>query len=160
MRNVTWYWALATLFGMGHVGRMPGTLGSAAAFLILLLFGGINIFALIAVVLLGTIAADLYAKEKGAGDPSEVVIDEVAGSWISMYGLDVSSAIAAFFLFRVIDIVKPFPVDSAEKLSGGIGIMADDVCGGIIVNVILRAVSWLSFAGGWASVGGYLGVGG
>ncbi|MDR1514972.1 MAG: phosphatidylglycerophosphatase A [Synergistaceae bacterium] len=159
----TWYGAFATLFGIGRAGRMPGTLGSAAAFLILLPFGGINIFALAAVILLGTVTADMYAKERGAEDPSEVVIDEVAGSWISMYGLDASSAIAAFFLFRVIDIVKPFPVDSAEKLPGGVGIMADDICGGIIVNVILRAVAWffsVLFAGGFSAIGGYLGVGG
>jgi phosphatidylglycerophosphatase A len=133
-------------------------MGTAAAFLILLAFGGINIFALVAVILLGTAASDLYAKKKGEADPQEVVIDEVAGYFVSMYGLGVSSAVAAFFLFRVIDIVKPFPVDSAERLPGGVGIMADDICGGLIVNAILRLVSWLFFADGLAAIGGYLGV--
>jgi phosphatidylglycerophosphatase A len=160
MPEKTWHDMTATLFGLGRIGPMPGTLGTAAAFLILLPFGGINIIALIAVIFIGTAASDAYAKGKGASDPSEVVIDEVAGYWTSMYGLDASSAIAAFFLFRAVDIIKPFPVDSAEKLPGGIGIMADDICGGIIVNLILRFISWFFFADGFSAIGGYLGVGG
>jgi phosphatidylglycerophosphatase A len=96
--------------------------------------------------------------EIGLSDPGEVVIDEVAGYWTSMLGLDSSNAIAAFFLFRVVDIVKPFPVDSMEKLPGGIGIMADDVCGGLIVNLILRLVSWMLFEDGFGAVSRHLGV--
>ncbi|MDR1019412.1 MAG: phosphatidylglycerophosphatase A [Synergistaceae bacterium] len=160
MFETTWYGLTATFFGVGRVSRIPGTLGTAAAVLILLPFGGINILALGAVILLGTAASDMYAKKKGVNDPQEVVIDEVAGYFVSMYGLGVSSAPAAFFLFRVIDIVKPFPVDSAEKLPGGVGIMADDICGGLIVNAILRVVSWLFFEDGAAVIGGYLGVAG
>ena len=158
MPDKTWHGLTSTLLGLGYIGRMPGTLGTAAAFLILLPFGGINMIALIAAIAAGTAAADAYAREKCESDPHEVVIDEVAGYWTSMYGLDVSFAIAAFFLFRAVDIIKPFPVDSAEKLPGGIGIMADDICGGIIVNLILRFVSWFFFADGFLAVGGYLGV--
>jgi phosphatidylglycerophosphatase A len=158
MFETTWYGLLATFFGIGRVSRMPGTLGTAAAFLAVLLLGGVNIYALGAVILLGTVSADIYAKVNGADDPHEVVIDEVAGYFVSMYGLGASSAVAAFFLFRVIDIVKPFPVDSAEKLPGGVGIMADDICGGVMVNAILRVVSWLFFEDGFRVVGGWLGV--
>jgi len=158
MRSKTWHWALSTLFGLGDVGRMPGTLGSAAALLITAVAGGVNFFALVAVIAAGTVAADRYAMEIGLSDPGEVVIDEVAGYWTSMLGLDLSNAIAAFFLFRVVDIVKPFPVDSMEKLPGGIGIMADDVCGGLIVNLILRLVSWMLFEDGFGAVSRHLGV--
>ncbi|MDR0649288.1 MAG: phosphatidylglycerophosphatase A [Synergistaceae bacterium] len=158
MFETTWYGLFATFFGVGRVSKMPGTLGTAAALLIVLALGGVNIYALGAVILLGAVSADLYAKGKGVDDPHEVVIDEVAGYFVSMYGLGASSAVAAFFLFRVIDIVKPFPVDSAEKLPGGVGIMADDICGGVMVNAILRVVSWLFFADGFRAIGGWLGV--
>jgi phosphatidylglycerophosphatase A len=149
MPDKTWYGLLATFFGLGRTKRMPGTVGSAAGLLILAAFGGVNIIALAVTILIGTIASDRYAREKGVSDPQEVVIDEVAGYWTSMLGLDVSSAIMAFFLFRVIDIVKPFPVDSAEKLPGGVGIMADDVCGGLIVNLFLRFISWFILKDGF-----------
>ncbi|MDR1944398.1 MAG: phosphatidylglycerophosphatase A, partial [Synergistaceae bacterium] len=148
MRGKSWSESFSTLLGVGRVGWMSGTAGSAAALLILLAAGGINPVVLILVIVTGTFAADRYAKESGTEDPGEVVIDEVAGFWTSMEGLDASSAIAAFFLFRVIDIVKPFPVDKMEKLPGGVGIMADDVCGGLMVNAILRLASWLLYSGG------------
>jgi phosphatidylglycerophosphatase A len=119
---------------------MPGTLGSAAALLILEVFGGINAVVLLCTIFVGTLAADRYSRKIAVNDPREVVIDEVAGYWTSMAGLDISSAVIAFFLFRVIDIVKPFPVGKLEELPGGIGIMADDICGGIIVNIALRLI--------------------
>jgi phosphatidylglycerophosphatase A len=158
MPDRTWYGLLATFFGLGLTKRMPGTVGSAAGLLILAAFGGVNIIALAVTILIGTVVSDRYAREKGVSDPQEVVIDEVAGYWTSMLGLDVSSAIMAFFLFRVIDIVKPFPVDSAEKLPGGVGIMADDVCGGLIVNLFLRFVSWFLLKDGFGILR-YLGAG-
>jgi phosphatidylglycerophosphatase A len=142
----TWTGLIATLCGLGNIGKMPGTVGSAAALLILVLFGGINIVVLLVTILIGTFAADKYAREAAVNDPREVVIDEVAGYWTSMAGLDISSAVTAFFLFRVVDIVKPFPVGNLERLPGGIGIMADDVCGGIIVNIVLRFITWSLFA--------------
>jgi phosphatidylglycerophosphatase A len=141
----TWNGLIATLCGLGNIGKMPGTVGSIAALLILEVFGGINIAILLVTIFVGTLAADRYAREIAVSDPREVVIDEVAGYWTSMAGLDMSSAVIAFFLFRVVDIVKPFPVGDLERLPGGIGIMADDVCGGIIVNIALRLISWSLF---------------
>lgn len=139
---------------------MPGTLGTAVACALLIAAKGIPLWALALVILIGTVASDKYAKRTGTEDPSEVVVDEVAGYWISMVGLDPSFAIVAFFLFRVVDILKPFPVRNMEKLPGGVGIMADDVCGGVLVNILLRLLHWLFFKGGFSQIGGALGLGG
>lgn len=139
---------IATVFGIGYIGKMPGTLGTLAAALLSFIVGGIHYAAVIATIVIGTIAADRYSKEIGKEDPSEVVIDEVAGYWVAMLGLDASFGVVAFFLFRVIDIFKPFPVNKLERLPGGVGIMADDICGGMIVNMLLRATHWLFFEGG------------
>jgi phosphatidylglycerophosphatase A len=124
---------------------MPGTVGSAVTMLLLIpllnvpLPVYIAVFA--AVTAVGVVASDMYEKKLGRIDPGEVVIDEAAGCMASMMGLGFSYIIPAFVLFRVIDILKPFPVKPMEKLPGGIGIMADDICGGFIVNLILRATA-------------------
>jgi phosphatidylglycerophosphatase A len=144
----SWYGITATLAGLGGVGKMPGTLGTAVSFFILVMAGGVHPLILLAVIAVGGIASDRYAKERGVEDPRDVVIDEVVGYWTSMVFLEttMTNAVMAFFLFRVIDIVKPFPVGTMERLPGGIGIMADDICGGLIVNLILRLISWLLVA--------------
>lgn len=156
----TWYGVVSTFFGVGNFTNMPGTLGTFAAMIILLLLREVGVWLLAATIIIGTIASDRYAKATGTDDPGEVVIDEVAGYWMSMLWLDPSYAIGAFFLFRVVDIIKPFPVSFMERLPGGIGIMADDICGGIMVNLIMRFFYWVFFAGGLLVIYGYLGIGG
>jgi len=138
---------------------MPGTLGSAAALLFFLLTGYNSIPLIIIIAVTGAIAADKYARAVSRDDPGEVVIDEVAGFFVSLWGLGRDFAIVGFFLFRIVDIVKPFPVRQMEKLPGGIGIMADDICGGIMVNLILRALGWLFFADGLETAFRFFGVG-
>ncbi len=156
----TWYGLVATLFGLGRYSKMPGTLGTLAAMLILMVMGRVDPFLLLATIVLGTVAADRYAKATEKDDPGEVIIDEVAGYWVSVYALDASFGIVAFFLFRIVDILKPFPIRTMERLPGGIGIMADDLCGGVVVNILLRALHWLFFAGGIAALQNYFGIGG
>jgi phosphatidylglycerophosphatase A len=156
----TWYGLTATLFGLGNYSRMPGTLGTLAAMIVLFIMGRAGPLIILATIVIGTVAADLYAKATQKEDPGEVIIDEVAGYWVSMYGLDASFGIVAFFLFRVVDILKPFPVRTMERLPGGIGIMADDVCGGVMVNILLRLLHWLFLAGGFDALRNCLGIGG
>ncbi len=153
----TWYGITATLGTIGRFSKMPGTLGSIAACVLWLAFGGLPTWAIIAVIVIGTAAADKYEKEVGREDPPEVVIDEVAGCWIACWGFDLSYAIVSLFLFRIIDITKPFPVRQMEKLPGGIGIMADDVAGGIMVNILIRCIHWIFFEGGINVIYGYFG---
>jgi phosphatidylglycerophosphatase A len=137
---------------------MPGTAGTAVALIVFLLTGAPGMFTILAVAAIGAIAAGRYAKEAGAEDPGEVVIDEVAGYFVSVWGLGPDFAVVAFFLFRIVDIIKPFPVRSMEKLPGGIGIMADDICGGIMVNAMLRGLHWLFFSGEISAVFKYFGM--
>jgi phosphatidylglycerophosphatase A len=128
---------ISTFFGIGRYSKMPGTLGSVVAWIIAIVFYPIHWTAIIAVIIIGIWFSDRYSRKIGVKDPPEVVIDEVAGTWISMYALPVGYGIPALVLFRIIDIVKPFPVCTAEKLPGGIGIMADDILGGVFVWLIL-----------------------
>jgi phosphatidylglycerophosphatase A len=131
---------VATLFGIGHYSKMPGTLGSAAAWIIAIVFHPIHWAAIITVIIIGTWFSDRYSRKIGVNDPPEVVIDKVAGMWISMYALPVGYGIPALVLFRIVDTAKPFPVSVAKKLRGGIGIMADDIVGGVIVRLIFWGI--------------------
>ncbi|MDR1377983.1 MAG: phosphatidylglycerophosphatase A [Synergistaceae bacterium] len=131
--------AVATVGGVGYLTKMPGTMGSAVACALYLLFP-IPWWGILIVALLGVFCSDVYSKANEVLDPGEVVIDEVVGMWISLAGLPPGCALAAFLLFRIVDIVKPGPVGKVEKLPGGWGIMADDVVGGILTNSILRII--------------------
>jgi phosphatidylglycerophosphatase A len=73
-------------------------------------------------------------------DPAEVTIDEVLGMWISLLLLPkkIFIVIAAFFIFRFFDIIKPFPARKFDAMHGGLGIMMDDVIAGIYANIILQ----------------------
>lgn len=144
----TWYGLIATVGTLGTYTSMPGTLGSVAAFVILLLARGIPLWAIAAAALVGGYAADRYAKAVGREDPQEVVIDEVVGYWVSCIGFDLTYAMAALFFFRIVDITKPIPIRQTERLPGGVGIMADDIVGGLMVNLLMRGIQWLFFKGG------------
>ena len=138
----------ATLGGLGFLTKMPGTLGSAAAciFYVLLPVPWWGILTLRAV---GTWAARACARAMGAEDPGAIVVDEAVGMWVSLYALPVSFSLPAFFLFRVVDILKPFPVSTAERLLGGVGIMVDDVVGGVMVNLFLQFLNGYLWGRGW-----------
>ena len=86
-----------------------------------------------------------------------MIIDEVAGCWTACWGFEPTYAIVGLFLFRIIDITKPFPVKETERLPGGIGIMADDIAGGIMANLLLRGMTWFFFSGGMETVLGLVG---
>jgi len=153
----TWYGMISTFGTIGRFSKMPGTLGSIAACIIWILLGGVPFWGIVAVALIGTIASDIYAKASKREDPQEVVIDEVVGCWISCWGFDLSYAIVGLFLFRIVDITKPFPLKQMERLPGGVGIMADDILGGIMCNLIIRALHWIFFAGGIEALYGVFG---
>lgn len=126
---------LATWFGSGLAPRAPGTCGSLAALpfaWVIASWGGpyALLVAAIAVFVLGIWAAGATARAEGRGDPGEVVIDEVAGIWLTLVPVTPTLLHFAlgFALFRLFDIWKPWPVSLADRsLHGGLGIMADDV---------------------------------
>jgi phosphatidylglycerophosphatase A len=94
---------------------------------------------LLVIVGVGWWAAGRAERLLGGRDPGAVVIDEVAGMVLSVAGLPRSVApfVAAFLVFRIFDIAKPFPMRHAELLSGGLGVMLDDLIAGVYTLAIL-----------------------
>ena len=74
-----------------------------------------------------------------------MVIDEVLGMLITLAFMPIgwSAALAGFFLFRVFDVIKPYPADRLERLHGGLGVMADDAMAAVYANISLRLLIWL-----------------
>lgn len=141
---------LATVAYCGYFPIAPGTVGSAAGLVVYLLvwWTGSPILevGLIALTFAaGTWAATHAERFFGGIDPGHVIIDEVLGMLITLALIPVgwSGAIAGFFLFRVFDVIKPYPANRLEKLHGGFGIMADDAMAGIYANLTLRFLIWL-----------------
>ncbi len=134
---------LATWFGCGLAPIAPGTAGSLAAIVIAyFLPWPPPAFALCALAItpLGIWAAGVTAKQVGREDPGLVVIDEVAGQWLTLSAaatLNWKSLLLAFALFRLFDIWKPFPVNRLERLPGGLGIMADDLAAGLYGALVI-----------------------
>ena len=134
---------LATLGPIGHVRPASGTIGSLVAlgtgYMIASFSLGVLVATILVVAILGIFAAQRYGQRTGKKDASEVIIDEVAGQWIPLViiPLEVEWYLAAFLLFRFFDISKIGPVGHAEKFTGGIGVMADDLVAGILTAVVL-----------------------
>lgn len=138
--------AVATCFGVGRAPIAPGTAGSVPG--VLLAYGLASAAGpwavaagLVAVAAVGTWAADVASRVLGHSDPRPVVVDEVAGQMLTLLFLPPTwqVLVLGFLLFRVFDILKPFPVGALERLPGGAGIMADDLAAGIYGNLLLQA---------------------
>jgi phosphatidylglycerophosphatase A len=137
----------------GYVGFFPiapGTAGSAAALALFAFLRWVNMPAfeigmIVAVFGIGVWAAGQTEIALGRKDPGIVVIDEVAGMLITLALLPVSipGVILGFLLFRLFDVVKPWPAAQVEHLHGGLGIMLDDVFAGIYGYIVLRLCIWL-----------------
>lgn len=143
----TWEGRISTLGGLGFLTGMPGTIGSAAA-LLLAIIHPVPAWFIVAAAGLSVWASGGYARQVEREDPSEVIADEAVGMWLAIVGLPYGYWLPAFCLFRVIDIIKPIPVSTSERLPGGWGIVADDAVGGLLTNGIIRGASWLFFGGG------------
>lgn len=132
---------------IGHLPWAPGTFGSLLALPICFFLAQlpvalaavlISVFTIAAVVIAGSAEKMLHTK-----DPGCIVIDEVAGQMVALLGLPFNFPVVlgGFFIFRCLDITKPFPIRWLEnRLAGGMGIVADDVLAGLITNIILRAI--------------------
>jgi phosphatidylglycerophosphatase A len=126
---------LATWFGSGLLPLVPGTWGSLAAlpfaWAIVWYAGSYGLLAAgMAILAVGIWAGGVYAERTAAEDPGPVVIDEVAGQWLALVpaALDPLQFGIGFILFRIADILKPWPARWVEReLPGGLGIMIDDV---------------------------------
>ena len=140
---------IATCVCVGFFPIAPGTAGSAAG---LLLYAALRASAwpmlelavIAAVFLAGTWAATRAERSFGRSDPGPVVIDEVLGMLVTLalVPVSLSGAVIGFVVFRVFDIVKPWPVNRAEALPEGLGIMSDDLLAGLYGNLVMRALAW------------------
>ncbi len=138
---------LATWFGCGYFPWGPGTVGSLAGLLIGILvqvyLSGTRqfLFGVIFILFMPAVwAATKTAEMAGKKDPGLVVVDEVLGQWVTLLGattFTTMSFAAAFVLFRLFDIWKPWPVRQFEQLPGGYGIVADDIAAGLYGALLL-----------------------
>jgi phosphatidylglycerophosphatase A len=137
----------------GYVGFFPFAPGTAGSLAGLALFAfirwigvpAIELGAIVAVFAIGIWAASGTEVALGRKDPGVVVIDEVLGMLITLALLPVSipGVALGFLLFRVLDVVKPYPAAQLEHLHGGLGIMADDAVAGLYSHLLLRLCVWL-----------------
>jgi phosphatidylglycerophosphatase A len=164
-KKTLWAWTLGTFFGAGLLKPGPGTWGSVAAVLLWMVpacgaqrltflvntgqwilpsywLGALTIFAAFLATAIGIPAATRIAEESGREDPGHVVIDEVAGQWLTLAVCrpDWPHALLALALFRLFDITKPWPIRKLEALPGGWGIMLDDLAAGLFGAIVLFLV--------------------
>lgn len=139
---------LAFGFGSGLSPKAPGTIGTIAAIPLWWLLAQLPLASYLIVVLvsaiIGIYICGAAAKTLGAHDHGGIVWDEFVGFWIAMAALPVTwtSLILGFVLFRFFDIVKPWPISWLDKkVSGGFGIMIDDVIAGLAAAGIIALLS-------------------
>jgi phosphatidylglycerophosphatase A len=160
-----WVWLTISWFGVsGCFKRARGTWGTLAtlpfAWVIQSMFGNLALFAAgVLLFILGTIASNEYVKSTGKQDPGEIVIDEVAATCMLLAYLPLTwkAYLAAFIVFRIFDVLKPYPVSVADqKFKGGFGVMFDDVLAALYPIAILTIIGvikpeWTLWIMAWLS---------
>jgi phosphatidylglycerophosphatase A len=148
---------IATFFNIGLFPLAPGTLASMVTMILFYLFNlwlfptiYSQVFIILLVFIIGIPAASVAEKHFKRKDPGQVVIDEVPGQMISLLFLPCSFTpysilhyFAGFLLFRIFDIIKPFPVNKADNIPGGFGIMFDDIVAGLYALGTLQLLMYI-----------------
>ena len=137
---------VATFFYLGKLPFAPGSWGSLGALLLWLLLPvtfSVHLSVIIILFVLGVYSSNKIAENLDDHDPSEVVIDEVVGMGISLFMLPHSFELyfLAFILFRIFDIFKPLFIYRIQNLSGGWGIMLDDVLAGLFTFALVNGIA-------------------
>jgi phosphatidylglycerophosphatase A len=140
---------LATAGGVGYVPFAPGTFGSmvgVALWAVLPSSWVTQAIVIVALFVLGSWSGSVAEHHFGRTDPSQVVIDEVVGILMTLFLNPVgwAGALAGFLIFRLSDIVKPYPSNRFERLPGGVGVMADDAMAAVYANLALRICVWVA----------------
>jgi len=138
---------LATGFYTGNIPFAPGTFGSLFGLPICFILAELKIIQAIVCTVLFIFFAIWISKNAERllkkSDPGCIVIDEIAGMVVTLIGLpfNLTTAVIGFIFFRILDILKPFPIRILDnRISGGFGVVADDVAAGIIANLLLRII--------------------
>jgi phosphatidylglycerophosphatase A len=147
---------ISTVGYIGYFPVAPGTVGSAAGlavYALVVAFGAawVQAAAIAVIFIVGAWSATIAERYFGGIDPGPVVIDEVLGMLVTLAFVPVGlkGAIVGFLVFRIFDVVKPFPAGRLERLHGGIGVMADDAAAAVYGNVVMRLIG--VYAPGWLS---------
>ena len=155
---------LVTMFGLGNISKIPGTLGSLATIIVLYIFfhilnlsSNLILIGLIIIFIISFLAVATHIKESENKDPKEIIIDEFIGQSIPIYLYEISHGTeksadeaiifycVCFVLFRFFDIAKPFPVSYFDKnFKNSFGVIMDDVCAGFYVVISLICFMVLS----------------
>ncbi|OGX41607.1 MAG: hypothetical protein A3C53_08060 [Omnitrophica WOR_2 bacterium RIFCSPHIGHO2_02_FULL_68_15] len=143
-RDKSAYW-IATVGGVGCLPKIPGTAGTLVGIAAAVLLEGVPAgleMALAAVVLAGCWAIPVVQRQLGRSDPPQIVLDEVAGAFITFLGVPLTPAalLAGFVAFRLLDIAKPPPIRQLERLPGAAGVLADDLAAGLAANLLIRVL--------------------
>jgi phosphatidylglycerophosphatase A len=151
---------IATFAYVGYMRPASGTWGSAAAIPVawlIVILGGAPLLTIssVAIFLLGWWATKNHIAQGDDHDPSEVVIDEVVGQWISLLPIAIGAGhagvgfwalwpgvLTAFFAFRLFDIWKPGPIGWADRRGDALGVMLDDVFAGIAAAIVVMLAAW------------------
>lgn len=143
LRNPVHFLSLG--FGSGLSPIAPGTAGTLAAIPLYLLLAKLDLVAYLVVTLslfaIGVYLCELTSRELGGQDHPAIVWDEIVGYLITMMGVPpkIEWLVAGFLLFRLFDILKPWPIRVLDRsIKGGLGIMLDDVLAGIFAALILQ----------------------
>lgn len=141
---------LATGCNTGYAPAVPGTFGTLAGlplcFLVSYLPVSMTFLSILAFIIFAIWIADRAEGLIGKKDPGCIVIDEIAGILVTMALLpfSITTAVLGFFIFRIFDILKPFPARYLEAhIDGGAGIVIDDIAAGIMANIVLRCLLWV-----------------
>ena len=145
---------VATCGYLGYVPVAPGTFGSAAGLAVFYAVrsigsSGVELAAIIVLFAVGIWSATVAEHHLGGVDPAPIVLDEAVGMLIALAFLPVSvtGAIVGFLIFRVLDVVKPWPSSRFERLPGGLGVMADDGMAAAYSNLAMRGL--IAVTPGW-----------
>jgi phosphatidylglycerophosphatase A len=141
-------------FGSGYAPKAPGTFGTVAAAVVWLALSWAGALAsvearwacAVVTIVLGTLAIRLSLGANSAKDPQWIVIDEWAGLFVALVGVNWRvgwQVLLAVILFRIFDISKVGPIRSAERLPGAVGIMADDVVAGVFALLGMIAARYV-----------------
>ena len=143
-------WAATGLY-IGTIPVAPGTFGSLIGLPLCFFLSGLTFLQSVMIIIVFILfaigiasAAEKILKQK---DPGQIVIDEIAGLLVTFAGIPftLKTALAGFIIFRLLDILKPFPIRILDKrLGGGSGVVLDDVLAGIYGNLILRLVIYVT----------------
>ena len=146
---------IATCGYIGYAPVAPGTFGSAAGLLVFYLVRSsgstaVELAAIVLLFLVGIWSGTEAEHHFGGTDPGPVVLDEVFGMLITLALLpvNIAGAIVGFLVFRVLDVLKPWPSAQLEHLPGGLGVMADDGMAAIYGNIVMRVLI-LMLPAGW-----------